>query len=207
MPRWPSADPGGRSVGQKPLEGGRPRPPFSWGGEANAELELGVPGERHNRDQANQYHHEISTHQRAAVAALLVPEIAEMVARGRLEKVRTAWEAKCGGGCSPNLANNLDEPVKKVDARAIVARMMRVSSGYVGNALRIQREAPELFEQLHAGTITIQAALKILNGEADDAKEREIRAARSEFNRALRSPDGYPDFLKRFREFMAQFAK
>ena len=141
------------------------------------------------------------------MAALLVPQIAEMVACGRLEKVRAAWEAKRDEGCPINLSDNLDDVPERTESRVIAGRMMRVSPAYVSSALRIQREAPELFEQLHAGTITIQAALKILNGEADDAKEREIRAARSEFNRALRSPDGYPDFLKRFREFMAQFAK
>jgi len=84
---------------------------------------------------------------------------------------------------------------------------MRVSPAYVSSALRIQREAPELFEQLHAGTITIQVALKTLNGEIGDAQEREIKAARPEFSRVLRNLNQHPDFLTQFRVFMARFAK
>ena len=155
--------------------------------------------------QANQYHHDYTISQRAAIAALLVPEIAEMVAQGRLEKVRAAWEAKLDGGCCTNLGSNLPVEDSETRSTAIAGAMLRVSSGYVSQALRLQREAPELFEQLHAGTITMRAALKELSGEVDEAYEQEARAARSDFNRALRNPDRYPDFLQRFREFMAQF--
>ena len=84
---------------------------------------------------------------------------------------------------------------------------MRVRSRYVEYAVRIQREAPELFEQMHATNVTIQAALKTLNGEVDDAQRREIKAARSELSRVLRNLDRHPEFLKRFRTFMAQFAE
>ena len=155
--------------------------------------------------QANQYHHDYGTGQRAAVAAMLMPDVSEMVAQGRLEKVRAAWEAKRAVGCLEEVPSNPPEAEQPVSARVIAAQMMRVNDRYVGLALRIQREAPELFTQLHAGTITIQAALKKLNGESDDAQQREIKAARSEFNLALRNLDRYPDFLRRFRAFMAEF--
>ena len=122
------------------------------------------------------------------MAALLLPDVSERVAQGRLEKLRATWEAKLDGGWSSNLTTNPGEPTKKVDARVIVARMMRVSVGYVAHALRIQREAPELFEQLHAGTISMQEAVKKLSGEVDDARRQEVKAARSEFSREANDP-------------------
>ena len=157
--------------------------------------------------QSNQYHHDYSVSQRAAVAALLLPDIAERVAQGRLERVRAAWDAKRDIGCSPNLGNNQESSDSRTRSHAIAGAMLRVSRGYVEYAVRIQREAPELFGQLHAGMITMQAALKTLSGEVNDAQEREVRAARSDLNRALRNLDKHPDFLKQFREFMAQFAE
>ena len=157
--------------------------------------------------QSNQYHHDYSIGQRSAVAALLLPDVSERVAQGRLEKLRATWEAKLDGGWSSNLTTNPGEPTKKVDARVIVARMMRVSVGYVAHALRIQREIPELFKQLHAGTITMPEALRTLNGEIDDTRRQEVKAARSEFSRAANDPGRYPDFLERFRAFMARFPR
>jgi len=82
---------------------------------------------------------------------------------------------------------------------------MRVSPAYVGSALRIQREAPELFEKLHAGQVTLQAALRVLNGETADAQQQEIKAARSELNQVLRSIDKHPTFLKRLRSLLSEF--
>jgi len=73
--------------------------------------------------------------------------------------------------------------------------------------LRIQWEAPELFEKLHVGTLTIQAALKTLNGDMDDAQRRATKAAWSEFNRAPRDLGRHPDYLSRFRAFLTEFAE
>jgi len=53
---------------------------------------------------------------------------------------------------------------------------------------RIQREATEVFRQLHAGTVTMQEALKTFNGEIDDARRQEAKAARSEFSREANDP-------------------
>ena len=140
-------------------------------------------------------------------AAMLRPDVSEMVAQGRLEKARAGWEAKCAGGCSQKIGNNLGTTDTRTRSHAIVGQMMRVNHAYVEHALRIQRDAPELFKQLHAGTITMQAAIKKLDGESDDVQQQEIKAARSEFNQALRNLNRYPDFLKRFRAFMAGFGE
>ena len=129
-----------------------------------------------------------------------------MVSQGRLEKVRAAWEAKREGGCLQKVANNLRDEEPPVSARVIVAKMMRVNARYVGEALRIRREAPELFGRLHAGEISMQAALEELNGKIDAPHRQEVKTARSEFNRAA-NDSRYPDFLERFHAFMAQFPK
>ena len=82
---------------------------------------------------------------------------------------------------------------------------MQVSSGYVGDALRVQREAPELFEQMHAGTLTLQEALRKLDGESDDPERQQIKTSRTHLSRILRSLDKHPDFLERFQAFLNQF--
>lgn len=156
--------------------------------------------------QSNQYHHDYGTGQRAAVAALLLPEIAERVNHGRIEKLCATLDLKRQGECSQEIGNTPETADSRTRTHAIAGAMMRVNHAYVEYAARIQREAPDLFRQLHAGTITMQEALKTFRGEIDDAQQRETKAARSEFNRALRNPDQYPDFLRRFRAFMAQFA-
>jgi len=154
---------------------------------------------------ANQYHHDIDKSQRAAVAVLLVPEIAKMVACGRLEKVRAAWERKHDIGCSEKIRNNLETTESRTRTHAIAGAMMRVNFRYVEYAVRIQREAPKLFEKLHAGKVTLQAALRVLNGETDNVQQQEVKAARSEFNLVLRNLAQHPDFLKRFRSFLSEF--
>jgi len=77
-----------------------------------------------------------------------------MEAQGRLNKVRAACEAKRDGGCSANLRNTLETANSHTHTHAITGAMMRVSSRYVEYAVRIQREAPELFEKPHAGKVT-----------------------------------------------------
>ncbi|MBT5606961.1 MAG: hypothetical protein HN742_40210 [Lentisphaerae bacterium] len=72
-------------------------------------------------------------------------------------------------------------------------------------AARIQREAPELFEQMHAGQVTIQAALKALNGETDDAEQQHVRASRTRMNRVLRDPERCTPFLERLDALLEEF--
>ena len=155
--------------------------------------------------QSNQYHHDYSVSQRAAVAALLLPDIAERVAQGRLERVRAAWDAKRDEGCPVNLSDNLDGDSKLTESRMIVGEMMRVSPAYVSRALRIQREAPELFEQMHAGTLTLSEALRRLDGEADSPERQQIKASRTKLNHILRRLDQHPTFLERWQAFLNEF--
>ena len=155
--------------------------------------------------QANQYHHDYGIGQRSTVAALLEPKVAEMVAQGRCEKVRAAWDAKRDGGCREKIPDNLGDAIEEVRARQIAGRMMRVNDRYVGFALRIQREAPELFWKVHAGAITLQAALKELNGEVDDAEQQQIKTARTRLSRVFRDPDRRMPFLERLNALLDEF--
>ena len=154
---------------------------------------------------ANQYHHEISKTQQATTAVRLLPDVSEMVKQGRLEKVRAAWERKRDGGCLPLMANNPGPADAPVSARVIVAAMMQGSNGYVGDAIRIQREAPELFEQMHAGQVSIKEALRQLDGEADDPERQQIKASRTQLNRILRRLNQHPTFLERWQAFLKEF--
>ena len=136
---------------------------------------------------------------------LLLPHIAEKVAQARIEKVREAWERKREGGCQTEMTGNLGGENTAVTSRALAAHAMQVSEGYVALALRVQQEAPELFEDVRAGRVTLQEAIRRIDGETDDVREREIRSLRREVNGLFRSVDTHPDFLPRLRAFVNQF--
>jgi len=102
----------------------------------------------------------MTTSQRAAVAVTLLPHITETVSQNRIEKVRAAWQRKREEGCLSNLTSNLDAEECPVSSRAIAAHMMRVSDGYVANALRIQQDAPGLWLWHWVGPMYVSSASK-----------------------------------------------
>jgi len=67
-----------------------------------------------------------ATHRNALIAndKLTVPEYGLMINRGRMEKLRAAWEAKRDGGCRSNLTDNLDGTGDEGRIRMTAARMM-----------------------------------------------------------------------------------
>jgi len=154
---------------------------------------------------ANQYHREMTTSQRAAVAATLLPHIAEEVNQNRIAKLRETLRRKRENECQAVLPDTLEGAGEAVTTRAIAAHMMRVSDGYVRDALRIQQEAPALFEQLHAGQVTMPEALRTLDGTTTDVRTQQVKAACTRLNRILHSLDTHPDFLERFEAFLDQF--
>ena len=148
----------------------------------------------------------MSASQRAAVAVTLLPHITETVSQSRAEKVRAAWQRKREQGCQSFLTDNLADAGETVTSRAIAAQMMRASDGYVKDALRVQQDAPELFEQLHAGKVTLQEALRTLDGTTTDARTQQVKAARTRLNRLLRELETHPDSLARLETFLDQSA-
>ncbi|MBT3375009.1 MAG: hypothetical protein HN742_23780 [Lentisphaerae bacterium] len=103
------------------------------------------------------------------------------------------------------MANNLGTEDSPTSARVIVAAMMQVSNGYVGDALHIQREAPERFEQMHAGLLTLKEALRQLDGESDAPERQQIKASRAQLNCILHRLDQHPTFLERWQAFLSEF--
>ena len=45
-------------------------------------------------------------------------------------------------------------------SRAIAANIMGVNDRYVGDAIRLQQDAPELFEEVRLGRVSLQSALR-----------------------------------------------
>ena len=128
--------------------------------------------------------------QRAAVAALLFPHIAEDVHQERIEKLRETSQRRYAGQALPRLVKTEDAPQRPVSAHTIAAHIMRVSRGYVIDACRVQRDAPDLSEQVRSGAVSLQDALRRLDGVVDGAAAREIRSTRRRLNRipAVRLP-------------------
>ena len=156
---------------------------------------------------ANQYHRDMTPSQRAAVAALLLPHIAEGVNQKRIEKLRETLRQKQTGECLMNSSNTQDAAAEPVSAHTIAAHMMRVSRAYVVSACRVLRDAPELFEQVRSGAVSLPEALRRLDGVIDDATAKETRATRTRFNRFLRHPDEHPGFLGRVNALMDEFER
>jgi len=102
----------------------------------------------------------------------------------------------------PESKNNTDAEVR---ARIIAARIMVVSDRYVGYALRLQAEDPELFEQARAGKCTLTKAMRKLEGEQESKVTKGLTAT---LRRIKRLADGVPDaasFLTDLERFLDQF--
>ena len=69
-------------------------------------------------------------------------------------------------------------PAGSVRTRDIAAAIMGVSPRYIQMALRVQREDPELFEKIWNGQITVNAAIRILDGVTETESAREIKSLR-----------------------------
>ena len=94
-----------------------------------------------------------------------------------------------------------------MSSRLIVARMMAVSDRYVGYALRLQREAPELFRQVWSGQTTMPAALRELDGEDVPGLAQEAGAYRRRVNRALRDRQHARMLLARLNAVLDAFER
>ena len=82
-----------------------------------------------------------------------------------------------------------------------------VSDRYVGYALRLQRQEPELFRQVWSGRMTMPAALRELTGETVPEFTQAVRACRRRLNRALRNRQHAPALLARLNTVLDQFER
>ena len=94
-----------------------------------------------------------------------------------------------------------------MSARLTVARMMKVSDRHVGYALRLQREAPELFRQVWSGQMAMLAALRELTGEAVPELTQAVKAYRRRLNTALRNRQHAPTLLARLNTVLDEFER
>ena len=124
----------------------------------------------------------------------------------RIEKLRTTLARKAESECSSLMSNTQEASAAKVSSRQIAADMMQVSEGYITMAQRVQREAPELFEEIFAGRITVTAAIRELDGVTDDPRTVRAKAARSTVSKLLKADDENPAFLDRLEALLAEFA-
>lgn len=55
------------------------------------------------------------------------------------------------------------------------------------------------------GEVTLQAALRTLNGDIDDAERRHIKTSRTRISRVLRDPERRTTFLERLDALLDEF--
>ena len=136
-----------------------------------------------------------------------MPHISAEVEKHRVEKIRAA--RKLLGDKNKETVVVLPRSNLGPDGwgrtRDIAAAIMGVSPTYVQRALRVQREDPELFEKIWNGQITVNAAIRILDGVTDTESAREIRTLRRLMNNAFRDPDVDPELLAELKRVLDRF--
>ena len=97
-----------------------------------------------------------------------------------------------------------DEAERTRLARVVAADMVGVSERYVADAARLEREAPELFQEVWAGRKTVTAAMRELSETAESAIRGHVRSTRSRFAGWMRraETEERTDVLDAFDEVM-----
>jgi hypothetical protein len=116
----------------------------------------------------------------AAVAAELEPFFAADAKRRQ----------KHHGGTAPGKPKTLPEKVPEVkkgdgDARKAAAVSVGVNDRYVSDAKKVKQEAPEVFERLKAGKITLQDAKREVAKKPTDDWRKDERERQAEVERGL----------------------
>lgn len=155
---------------------------------------------------ANQFHRQMNASQRAVVAGNLLPHIADDVNEKRIEKIRQYQLTKSEKQTLTGLSGSGNADGTEVSSRQIAADIMQVSEGYINMVQRLQREAPELIPDIFAGKLTLNAAIRKLDGVDDDPQTTRIKAARSKLNTLFDAVDDNPEFLDRLEALLAEFA-
>jgi ParB-like nuclease domain len=138
-----------------------------WAGEGGSLLGFVVSRNLHRR--------QLTASQRAAIAAEIKPRIDEEVRQELRQKQREGGKKAGNGRPSAEKKvydkNDKDQkPTKGRDSRAETAALMNVSSGYVSEAERIRKTAPDVFQDIKAGKTTISAAKRKLSPKDEPRK-------------------------------------
>ena len=155
---------------------------------------------------ANQHRRELSKSLRAVVAVDLLPHISKDVNRKRIEKLKQSLAARREGECLSQMTNTRSDSGAAVSARAVAADIMGVSDGYVGYAQQLQRDAPELFERIRNGQLTVTRAWRMLTQEGDTELARKRTLARQCLNRIFTTVGENGSLLDELLHVLDQFA-
>lgn len=79
---------------------------------------------------------------------------------------------RASGGDTRAVMARLPEPLSGIVARDQAAAAVGVSPRYVSDAKRVKAEAPEIFEQVKAGEVTLPQAIKTLREEKPPAEQK-----------------------------------
>ena len=152
---------------------------------------------------ANRFQRDLSKSQHGAIATELMPYISPEMEERRLEKAKATWARKREADGLQVFSPNLEKADGTTLTREIAGAIMGVSGTYVQWALRVKREDPELFLKIWNGQVTINAAIRQLDGITETDCARRIRTLRRELNSFFRDPD--PGFLESLERLVAQF--
>jgi len=151
----------------------------------------------------NQHRRDLSKSQRATIAATLIPHMSEEISQKRIEKLRESYRRRAAGQTLANLPKSIPPGSGPVSARAIAADIMGVADRYVGDAIRLQRDYPELFSQVRAGRKTLNAAITRLTVPPTDAALTDrLRALRARLNALMRRALDDPDLIQRLEKLV-----
>ena len=154
---------------------------------------------------SSQHHRKMGKTQRATVAAILMPHISPDVWQRRAEKISQIRRGTTPDEVRALIPESEDGANPEVRERIIAAQIMGVSDRYVGDALRLQSEDPELFEQARAGKITLTRALRKLKGEQESEVTKHLAAVRKRITRLAGGVADAASFLTDLDHFLDRF--
>lgn len=152
------------------LDEGRDPETTYWLGECGSPTAFVIAKNLHRRH--------LSAGQRAAIAVESLPMFEAEASERRRELGRVAAEKQHHPERVPQI---VAEP-KRAEAREDAARATSVNRQYVSDAKRIREEAPEVFEQVRNGEITIPEAKR-------EIQKRDVEEAVATVERAIEATD------------------
>jgi hypothetical protein len=84
-------------------------------------------------------------------------------------------------GSQPEVPATLPEPAECGEAREKAAKVAGAKPRYVSDAVRLLRDASELFKQVESGEITIPQAVKKVAAHVDTTAPEQVGLTRTEF--------------------------
>jgi hypothetical protein len=121
---------------------------------------------------------QLTAAQKAVVGAKLAPFYAAEAAER--QRVLSGTRAN-PDGTHPEVTEILPEPDKCGEAREKAAKATGANPRYVSDVLKLQREAPDLFEAVASGAMGIPKALRELEKQRDERTDEETSSTRAEF--------------------------